>query len=171
MIHDTYLSVEFSSNPRELCISTAQALSQPQLDNYCLHERERERERERARAGAVLCPLPLPPLTNQQVKRLMLHCSHCSGRSGVSQWLLETRQSLCCCREFNLTLLPLWPCGSVAPAKYWHHTGWLGGAAGIYRSDGFPFVLSTCQSYNTANTTMELRCSLSVLLCSLKCIF
>ena len=73
-LYDTplYLSVEFSSNPRELCISTAQALSQPQLHNYCLHERERERNSH----GAVLWPPP--PLTNQQVKRLMLHWSQWS---------------------------------------------------------------------------------------------
>ena len=57
---------------RELCISTAQALSQPQLHNYCLHERERERDSH----GAVLWPPP--PLTNQQVKRLMLHWSQWS---------------------------------------------------------------------------------------------
>ena len=41
---------------RELCISTAQALSQPQLHNYCLHERERERET----AMELSSGLPLP---------------------------------------------------------------------------------------------------------------
>ena len=113
------------------------------------------------------CPLPplplppsalLPPLTNQQVKRLMLHCSHCSGRSGVSQWLLETRQSLCCCGEFNLT-----PHTTKILTSH-HHTGWLGELQGFTDLMGSP--LSSIHASHTTPPTPP-----SVLLSSLKWIF
>ena len=77
-----------------MCISTAGGLSQPQLDNYCLHERERE-----AWTGAVLCPLPSPPpasphkSASQEADAPLLRLLRLLR--GVSQWLLETRQSLC----------------------------------------------------------------------------